>query len=68
MRLEIISDFELLVHFHTRPPLRIYSSDGEVLKLWNWMQSSSPLSFSTYKRAVVTEGEATCPNITLLAA
>lgn len=68
MLIEIVSPYELLVHYKHRPPFRLYDSNGKVLELWTWFQSSSTLPYETFKRAVVTEGEETCLNITLCAA
>ena len=64
----LVSDREIVLYYSNRPPFKLYSAEGEVLALLEYFLRPSVLSFSDFKRALATEGEETCLNITSEAA
>lgn len=53
----------IIVFTDDHPPLRLYSSEGNVVSLLLWLLSSSPLTLQEYDRALVTQTEGTDPCI-----
>ncbi len=68
MRIIYITDYDAVLLFSSRPPLKLRCDSGHIRDFVAWFLGHSTLTWQEYRSATISQQEPTCPNITLHAA